>query len=65
MVSIYSAFINDGNMIKPYLKYNDNQISDFWKHQIFSKEAAQDSKYNTILEQPLLILSRRINVFII
>ncbi|PKM51397.1 MAG: hypothetical protein CVV02_07270 [Firmicutes bacterium HGW-Firmicutes-7] len=41
MASIYSAFINDGNMIKPYLIYKDNSSPEYWKEQVFSKEASE------------------------
>ncbi len=41
MASIYSAFVNEGNMIKPYLEYKDNPTPEFWKKHIFSKEAAK------------------------
>lgn len=41
MASIYSAFVNGGNMIKPYLEYEDNKTPEFWKEQIFSIEAVQ------------------------
>lgn len=40
MASIYSAFINDGNMIKPYLIYKPNPEPIYWKEQAFTKEAA-------------------------
>ena len=39
MASIYSAFVNDGNMIKPYLEYKDNPKAEILKKQVFSKEA--------------------------
>ncbi|PKM93586.1 MAG: hypothetical protein CVU84_14540 [Firmicutes bacterium HGW-Firmicutes-1] len=41
MASIYSAFVNDGNMIKPYLIYKESTVPEYWKEQVFTKEAAQ------------------------
>ncbi|MHC1747858.1 MAG: penicillin-binding transpeptidase domain-containing protein [Cellulosilyticaceae bacterium] len=40
MASIYSAFINEGNMIKPYLIYTPTPTPAYWKEQAFTKEAA-------------------------
>jgi penicillin-binding protein len=42
---IYSSFVNNGNMIKPYLKYEETAKSEIWKSNVFSKEIA-----NTILK---------------
>ncbi len=39
MASIYSAFVNEGSMIKPYLENKENTVPSFWKTQVFSKEA--------------------------
>ncbi len=39
MASIYSAFVNNGSMIKPYLENKENPTPSFWKTQVFSKEA--------------------------
>lgn len=39
MASAYSAFVNEGNMIQPYLKYNDGK-SSIWKANAISKESA-------------------------
>lgn len=40
MASIYSAFVNDGNMIKPYLEYKDSKQVEYWIENAFSKQAA-------------------------
>ncbi len=40
MASIYSAFINDGNMVKPYLEYNENKTPEYLVENAFSKESA-------------------------
>ncbi|MBV7276822.1 penicillin-binding transpeptidase domain-containing protein [Clostridium sp. PL3] len=42
---IYSSFVNNGNMIKPYLKYNGTGKTEIWKSNVFSKDVA-----NTILK---------------
>lgn len=41
MASIYSAFVNEGNMIKPYLVYEADKKTEYWKTKVFTKEAAQ------------------------
>ena len=40
MASIYSAFANDGNMIKPYLEIKDGNKTEYLVENAFSKEAA-------------------------
>lgn len=40
MASIYSAFVNEGNMVKPYLEYKDKAEPEYWKEQAFTAEAA-------------------------
>lgn len=40
MASIYSAFLNDGNMIKPYLEYKENKAPEYLVENAFSKESA-------------------------
>lgn len=44
MASIYSAFANEGNMIKPYLEYKDNKESEYLVEGAFTKEAANTIK---------------------
>lgn len=45
MASIYSAFANKGNMIKPVLVYEgENQQAEWWKEGAFSEEAAETIK---------------------
>ncbi len=41
VASMYSAFVNDGNMIKPYIEYKDNAKSEYWIENAFSSEAAK------------------------
>ena len=36
--SIYSALVNEGNMVKPYLL--DGESTSYWKEDVFTKEAA-------------------------
>ena len=45
MACIYSAFCNEGNIIKPYLVYQAKATVTFWKPGAFSKETA-----NQVLE---------------
>lgn len=45
MASIYSAFANEGNMIKPCIEYVENIKAEYWKKNVFSKQTA-----DTILE---------------
>lgn len=48
MASIYSAFANDGNMIKPYLEYKENKEVEYLVEGAFSKEAANIIKEDLI-----------------
>lgn len=41
MASIYSAFVNEGNMIQPYLEYKEDALPKYWIENAFTKEAAQ------------------------
>lgn len=45
MACIYSAFCNEGNIIKPYLVYQAEATVTFWMPRAFSKETA-----NQVLE---------------
>lgn len=38
LASIYTAFVNDGNMIKPYLRYQDNAKGEVWIAEAFKAE---------------------------
>ncbi|MDO4338729.1 MAG: penicillin-binding transpeptidase domain-containing protein [Eubacteriales bacterium] len=40
MACIYSAFCNDGNVIKPYLVYQNEVIAGYWIPDAFSDETA-------------------------
>lgn len=48
MASIYSAFANDGNMIKPYLEAKDGNKTEYLVENAFSKEAANTIKDDLI-----------------
>lgn len=48
MASIYSAFANDGNMIKPYLEYKEDKAAEYLVENAFSKEAANEIKEGMI-----------------
>ena len=48
MASIYSAFVNEGNMIKPYIEYSSNAKSEYWIENAFTKEAANTIKEDLI-----------------
>lgn len=54
MASIYSSFVNDGNMVKPYIEYSGNKKVDYLKENAFSKEAANIIKEDLIqvIENP-------------
>ena len=58
MASIYSAFINSGNMIKPYIEYDKNkaqsQKGEILKETVFSEEAA-----NTIKETLIQVVENK------
>lgn len=44
LASIYSAFVNGGDMVKPYLEYHDGIASGDWIREAFSAEAAGEVK---------------------
>lgn len=43
MASIYSAFANEGNMVKPYIEYNDGKTT-ILKENVFTVDAANTVK---------------------
>ena len=45
---MYSAFVNDGNMIKPYLEYSENAKPEYWIQNAFTKEAANTIKQDLV-----------------
>lgn len=48
MASIYSAFVNDGDMIKPYIEYSEEAKSEVYIEGAFSSEAANTIKEDLI-----------------
>lgn len=48
MATIYSAFVNDGNMVKPYIEYTKNVNTSYLVKEAFSKEAANTIKNDLI-----------------
>lgn len=44
MASIYSAFMNNGNMIKPYIEYTKQGKGEVWVENAFSNEACNTIK---------------------
>lgn len=51
--SIYSALVNKGNMVTPYIEYNSEKQQKIWKSQVFSADAA-----NTILEDLIQVVEQ-------
>ncbi len=48
MASIYSAFINKGNMIKPIIEYKEDNKGEILKQNVFSEEAANIIKNSLV-----------------
>ena len=48
MASIYCAFANEGNMIKPYIEYSEEKNTEILKQNVFSKETANIIKNDLI-----------------
>ena len=46
MASIYSAFVNDGNMIKPYIEYGEE--TEYAVENAFTKDAAEEIRDDLI-----------------
>lgn len=44
MASIYSAFANNGNMVKPYIEYKENAQAEYLKENVFTVDAANTVK---------------------
>ena len=54
MAMIYSSFVNDGNMVQPYLEHKEVAKASYYKEQAFTKEAANTIKEDLIqvIENP-------------
>ena len=48
MASIYSAFVNNGNMIKPTIIYDENRQPEYLKENAISEEAANTIKEDLV-----------------
>lgn len=48
MASIYSSFANSGNMVKPYIEYNENTKVTYLKENAFSKDTADEIRQDLI-----------------
>lgn len=44
LASLYTAFVNDGSVVKPYLRYTDGAKKEIWLPQAFSSETAERVK---------------------
>lgn len=44
MASIYSAFANNGNMVKPYIEYKENAKAEYLKEKVFTETATNAVK---------------------
>lgn len=54
LLSMYSMFVNDGNMIQPVLKYEENAAAKIWKEKAVSAQTAQTVKQSllSVIENP-------------
>ena len=48
MASIYSAFSNNGNMVKPYIEYKENATPEYLVENAFTKEACEEIQNDLI-----------------
>ena len=48
MASVYSAFVNSGSMVKPYIEYKESKEAEYLVEGAFSKEAADIIKNDMI-----------------
>lgn len=48
MAMIYSSFVNEGNMVMPYLEYKENNEITYYKKQAFTKDTANTIKQDLI-----------------
>ena len=48
MAMMYSSFVNEGNMIQPYLEYKANATPTYYKENVFSKDASNTIKEDLI-----------------
>lgn len=48
IASIYSAFANEGNMVKPYIEYKENGAIEYLKEDVFTVDVANTIKEDLI-----------------
>ncbi len=50
IASIYSAFVNEGNMIKPYIEYSSTTKTnpEYWIENAFTEDAAEEIKNDLV-----------------
>lgn len=48
LASMYSAFVNSGSMIQPYLEYKEDIQPEMWKSDVFTAEAAETVKQDLV-----------------
>lgn len=53
LASIYTSFLNEGNMVKPYLTYEEEAAGEIWIENAFTKEN---------VDRPILLISMVENV---
>jgi penicillin-binding protein len=41
LASIYTAFVNSGSMVMPFLKYEKEKLPIYWKENVFTQEAVK------------------------
>ncbi len=42
LASIYTAFLNEGNLIQPYLRYRENPVGEVWIPEAFTPDNVQE-----------------------
>ena len=48
MASVYSAFVNEGNMVKPYIEYKEDKQKEYLVENAFTENAANTIKEDLI-----------------
>ncbi len=48
MAMVYSAFVNDGSMVRPYIEYKDNAQAEYWKQEIISRDVSNTIRNDLI-----------------
>lgn len=48
MAAVYTAFVNDGNMVKPYIEYKENKEKEYLVENAFNANAANTIKADLI-----------------